>query len=104
MKYLVIGLLVLVMVGGFIWLRSKEAELNGNIDLVENEMAEEMNENQGISMVESDLSSGAVLVDVHQDAGHHMAMFDGSGFANVVYLYRLEAGGFVETRRMVLLK
>jgi hypothetical protein len=46
----------------------------------------------------------AVLVDAHQEAGHHRAMFDGSGFANGVYLYRLEAGSFVETRRMLLLK
>jgi len=46
----------------------------------------------------------AVLVDTHQGAGHHTVLFDGSGLANGVYLYRLEAGGFVETRRMVLLK
>jgi hypothetical protein len=46
----------------------------------------------------------AVLVNTHQKAGHHTIRFDGSGFANGVYLYRLEAGGFVETRRMVLLK
>ena len=46
----------------------------------------------------------AVLVDAYQQAGHHRVPFDGSGFATGVYLYRLEAGGFVEARRMVLLK
>jgi len=45
-----------------------------------------------------------VLVDAHQQAGHHTVRFDGSGFGNGVYLYRLETGGFVETRRMLLLK
>jgi hypothetical protein len=46
----------------------------------------------------------AVLADGYQEAGHHSVLFDGSGFANGVYLYRLEAGSFVETRRMVLLR
>jgi glucuronoarabinoxylan endo-1,4-beta-xylanase len=46
----------------------------------------------------------AIFVDGHQQAGHHTATFDGSGFANGVYLYRLEAGSFVETRRMLLLQ
>jgi hypothetical protein len=46
----------------------------------------------------------AVLVDAYQQAGHHTAIFDGSGHANGVYLYRLEAGSFVETRRMLILK
>jgi hypothetical protein len=46
----------------------------------------------------------AVLVDAYQQAGQHRVLFDGSGFANGVYLYRLEAGSFVETNRMLLLK
>ena len=45
-----------------------------------------------------------VLVDAHQQAGHHTVRFDGSGCANGVYLYRLEAEGFVEAKRMLLLK
>jgi parallel beta-helix repeat protein len=46
----------------------------------------------------------AVVVDAHQEAGHHAALFDASGYANGFYLYRLEAGSFVETKRMLLLK
>ena len=45
-----------------------------------------------------------VLLEAYQDPGHHTVGFDGSGFANGVYLYRLEAGSFVETKRMVLVK
>jgi len=46
----------------------------------------------------------AVLVDAPQEAGWHTAIFDGSGVANGVYLYRLGTERFVETRRMMLLK
>jgi len=46
----------------------------------------------------------ATPVSGHQQAGHHRAVWDGTGFANGIYLYRLEAGNFVETRRMLLLK
>lgn len=46
----------------------------------------------------------ATLVSAYQEAGHHEVRWDGSGYANGVYLYRLEAEGFVKPRRMVLLK
>ncbi|MFH1009464.1 MAG: T9SS type A sorting domain-containing protein [Candidatus Latescibacterota bacterium] len=46
----------------------------------------------------------AVLVDGHLEAGHHSMLFEGSDFGTGAYLYRLEAEGFVETRRMVLLR
>ena len=45
-----------------------------------------------------------VLVDGHQPAGHNTVPFDGSSLATGVYLYRLEAEGFAETKRMVLLR
>jgi Spy/CpxP family protein refolding chaperone len=46
----------------------------------------------------------ATLVSSHQPSGHYEVAWDGSGFANGVYMYRLEAGPFSETRRMLLLK
>ena len=46
----------------------------------------------------------ATLVSEHQEAGHYVAAWDGMGFGTGVYLYRLEAGDFVETRKALLLR
>lgn len=46
----------------------------------------------------------AVLVDGEQSAGEHRAVWDASGVAGGVYFYRLEAGGRVETRRLLYLR
>src|SRR5690606_38748107 len=50
-----------------------------------------------------------VLVDQVVEPGHHTVTWDARGsmgevVPSGVYLYRMEAGGFTETRRMVLLK
>ena len=46
----------------------------------------------------------ATLVNERQEAGVHTATFDGTYMASGVYLYRLTAGDFVETRKMTLIK
>jgi uncharacterized lipoprotein YddW (UPF0748 family) len=46
----------------------------------------------------------ALLVNEKMEPGRYTVRFDASGFASGVYLYRLDAGGFVETRTMILLK
>ncbi|MFZ5433166.1 MAG: T9SS type A sorting domain-containing protein [Calditrichota bacterium] len=46
----------------------------------------------------------ATLVDGFQSAGAYSIPFDGSTLASGVYLYRLQTEGFVQTRKMVLLK
>lgn len=46
----------------------------------------------------------ATWVFPQQEAGSYEVKWDASGFANGVYLYRLEAGAFVDTKSMVLLK
>ncbi len=46
----------------------------------------------------------SVLVSDRRDAGVHEVAFDGSDFVSGVYLYRLRAGGYVTTKRMLLLK
>jgi len=44
------------------------------------------------------------LVNGEVEAGYHEVKFDGSGLASVVYLYRMQAGGYVETRKLLLVR
>jgi hypothetical protein len=46
----------------------------------------------------------AELVNGEKNAGHYETRFDASGLASGVYLYRLQAGSFVQTRKLVVLK
>jgi hypothetical protein len=46
----------------------------------------------------------ATLVEGVQNAGTYAAPFDGGGLASGVYVYRLTAGDFVASRKMVLAK
>jgi hypothetical protein len=46
----------------------------------------------------------AVLVNGEQDKGFHKIDFNASTLASGVYFYRLQAGSFVQTRKMILLK
>jgi hypothetical protein len=44
------------------------------------------------------------LVNENEEAGYHEVRFDGTGLASGVYFYRLQAGSFVDTKRLTLLK
>jgi len=46
----------------------------------------------------------AELVDAVQDPGQHQAVLDVHRLSSGIYFYRLEAGTFVKTRKMVILK
>ncbi len=46
----------------------------------------------------------ATLVDDMKAQGEHEVRFDAAGLATGVYLYRLSAGGFVETRKMIVMR
>jgi hypothetical protein len=44
------------------------------------------------------------LFNGDQEAGYHEVTFDGTGLASGMYLYRIQAGSFVETRKLLLLR
>ena len=46
----------------------------------------------------------ATLVNGVEQAGNHEVVWDATGFPSGVYFYRLTAGGFVETKKLVLLR
>lgn len=46
----------------------------------------------------------ATLVDEFRNAGRYEVTFDATQLSSGVYFYRLQAGSFVETRKMILLK
>ncbi len=46
----------------------------------------------------------ATLVNARQAAGSYNAAFNAANFASGIYFYRLEAGSFVQTKKMLLVK
>ncbi len=49
-------------------------------------------------------SRSLVLQNGEMEAGYHEAKFDGGKLSSGVYFYRLRAGDFVETKRLLLLR
>jgi hypothetical protein len=46
----------------------------------------------------------ALLVDENQDAGYYDVRFDGSGLASGVYFYRLRAGEYMATKKLLVIR
>ena len=46
----------------------------------------------------------SVLVNDRRDAGVYEEKFDGSNLASGVYFYRLQAGDFVQTKKLLILR
>jgi len=44
------------------------------------------------------------IVNDEQDAGYYEIKFNASSFASGIYFYRIQAGNFIETKKMVLMK
>lgn len=44
------------------------------------------------------------LVDSYQAAGQHSITFDGSGLASGIYIVKMAAGAFIQSRRLLLMK
>ena len=46
----------------------------------------------------------ATLVDGNQPSGRHTASFDASHLSSGFYIYRIQAGEFVESRKLTFIK
>ena len=46
----------------------------------------------------------ATLIDDYKQAGDYEAIFDAAKLSSGTYLYKLQAGHFIETKKMILLK
>jgi hypothetical protein len=46
----------------------------------------------------------STLVDEYRNAGRYEVEFDGSNLASGIYFYKIQAGEFVQTRKMILIK
>ena len=59
-----------------------------------------------VTLVVCDLLGQRVvtLVQGEQDAGYHEVIFDATGLSSGVYLYRLQAGDFTQTRKLTVIR
>jgi hypothetical protein len=46
----------------------------------------------------------AILVDGEMEAGYYSAVFESRGLASGLYFYRLRAGNFIETKKLIILR
>lgn len=66
----------------------------------------ELTENNDVHLAMYDILGRqvAVLVNESRPAGTHHVAFDASSLSSGVYMYRLQAGGLIQTRKMVLIR
>jgi hypothetical protein len=46
----------------------------------------------------------ATLVEGERDAGYHEVPFDGANFPSGVYFYRMQAGSYTETKKLLMIR
>ena len=63
-------------------------------------------EDSQVSLIVYDLLGREVsaLVQDQKLAGYHQVNFDASNLASGIYIYRIQAGSFVQTKKMMLIK
>jgi parallel beta-helix repeat protein len=63
-------------------------------------------EPQDVQLMVYDLLGRRVetIIDEERQAGQHQVTWDASGHSSGIYFYRIEAGDFTETKKMILLK
>ena len=45
-----------------------------------------------------------IIVNKQEDPGYHKVVFSGSNLASGIYFYRLQAGDYIKTKKLILLK
>lgn len=65
-----------------------------------------LSEPENVRLVVYDVMGREVtrLVDAPMEAGEHKVRFDGTGLSSGIYIYRIQAGDFVQSRRMTFIK
>jgi len=63
-------------------------------------------EESSVELIIYDVLGNEIMkyVEDQQAAGYHKINFDASGFISGIYFYRLQAGDFAETKKMILMK
>uniref|UniRef100_UPI00307EDA43 T9SS type A sorting domain-containing protein n=1 Tax=Ignavibacterium sp. TaxID=2651167 RepID=UPI00307EDA43 len=63
-------------------------------------------EKQEVSLIVYDILGNKVttLVNEQKEAGYYEIEFNASQYASGVYIYRLQAGSFVSTKKMMVIK
>ncbi len=64
------------------------------------------NDNRNVQLKVYDILGNevATLVNVEKPAGNYEVKFDGSNLASGIYIYRLTAGNFTDSKKLILLK
>ena len=62
------------------------------------------NENVNITLFDVLGREVLTLINEYKKAGEYIVVFDGSNLSSGTYFYRIAAGGFVDTKKMVLIK
>jgi glucuronoarabinoxylan endo-1,4-beta-xylanase len=109
------GTILRTINGGVAWAENKPDKIPVGFSLVQNypnpfnpstNIRIELPQASQVSLRVYDMLGREVseLVNERRDAGVHEVKFDGSELSSGVYLYRLQAGSFTQTRKLLLVR